>query len=151
MKVETKKLSLRASRKRTEIKNWSSNPSNPGVGFTRNTVSPLFFELSFQRWLDGCGSGHVCIFRFTILEFVARRNCQPWKTRGSKEKNESKFNPLWSVTAFQFNWRTLEIRCCFLRDPWICCWKIRTIFADGLFYNWNNNVMCIVSRKVILF
>lgn len=58
----------------------------------------FFFFSKESRWLDGCGSCHVCVF--SIREICRTR--ENWLAkRQAKERNESTFNPLCSIVSIR--------------------------------------------------
>lgn len=90
--------------KKTRIKKRTAIPSDCNVCFARKPTCSRCSILPFSRtwcWLDGCGLCRVCIFSIPDCRTLSRGKIAGPMTSAKRpnERNESEFNPLWSVTA----------------------------------------------------
>ena len=93
--------------KRDERNGKDDNSRRIGISVfrVRGSLPPLFdllFSFSFfflkkeSRWLDGCGSCHVCVFS-KFAKFVARRRIG-WPSDKRKKETNRRSNPLCSIS-----------------------------------------------------
>lgn len=90
--------------KRDERNGKDDNSRRISVFRVRGSLPPLFdllFSFSFflkkeSRWLDGCGSCHVCVFS-KFAKFVARGRIG-WPSDKRKKETNRRSNPLCSIS-----------------------------------------------------
>lgn len=95
--------------KRDERNGKDDNSRRIGISVfrVRGSLPPLFdllFSFSFflkkeSRWLDGCGSCHVCVFS-KFAKFVARGRIG-WPSDKRKKETNRRSNPLCSISIRQ--------------------------------------------------